>query len=360
MKLRLLIFMLLFSHLSIGQVSIISHTCTEFSASPVAMVGVTLMNEEQAASEVSIRATITDLNGVVLCEVLSNPAIISTGVSVFKSTGFKSIRYADASITNSLRTTGILPFGQYKYCVEVLAGLVERVDEYCEGLDSDYLEFLNLVSPADGDTVYTPVPVLSWIHSGDFGQSTNSSFNMVLVEMRDQQSAQEAILSNSPFWTDLSLRGHQSFYSSASKKLKEGGKYAWQVQRVYNGKIIQTSEVWHFVMQEPKEEKDLKYVNLKKGVHPQIIDVYSRLYLRFDEAYSNGGLSYSILDSNGKLCQIPMNKDMEALQTGSELISVGFNAFEIDLLKYNLQPGVYKVKIDGQKKQAYELQIRMK
>lgn len=359
MKLRFLFIAFLLAKLTFSQVSIISHTCSEFSASPLAMISVTLMNEEQISSDISIRATITDLKGVILCEVVSNPTTIGKGVSVFKSSGFKSVRYADASITNTLRTSGILPFGNYKYCVEVIAGLVEKVDEYCESLNSDYLEFLNLVSPADGDTVFSPVPVLSWIHSGDFGQSTSSVFNMVLVEMRDGQSPQEAILSNSPFWTDLSLRTHQSFYSNSSKKLKEGGKYAWQVQRVYDGKIIQTSEVWHFVMQEPKKEEDLKYINLKKGIHPEIIDVYSRLYLRFDEVYSNGGLIYSITDSSGKLCQIPMNKDSEVSSSDGEIVNVGFNAFEIDLLKYDLQPGNYVVKIKGQKEQQYELQIRM-
>jgi hypothetical protein len=359
---RILTFLGLLIGVSLNaQVSIVSHQFTEWTASPSSMLSITAMNSEQNAIDVKLHATLSTTSGELVCEVFSTTLKLNSGVQSLRATSFEKLTNGRSTVSSGVKDQGILPFGDYSFCIEVLAGGVEVLDQQCEQLSSDYTEFLNLISPSNGDSVVTQNPLLIWTHSGNFMDANEKAgYRLIVAEIKDGQTAESAVLLNNPVWIECCLRAHQSLYPVAAPKLMQGSSYAWQIQRLYNGQVVQTSETWMFYVPIPLKHQDLKYVNLKKGVNSDVFPVFERLYFRFDEPYNGANLTYKIFNSSREEIVIPVTVDSESNsipEAGTK--KIGFNTYELDILQYQLEPGYYTVEIFNDKAEKYELKIKI-
>ena len=70
---------------------------------------------------------------------------------------------------------------------------------------------------------------------------------MVVSEIKKDQSTEEAISVNSPVMVKNYLKEHQVQYPYDAKELKEGKSYAWQVQKIGDGIVLNKSESWKFL-----------------------------------------------------------------------------------------------------------------
>lgn len=355
---RILFFLLIFFPcFSVqSQISILSATVTEYTVSAATATRISVYAVGSEGIMVQVRASVKDRHGQPVFDVLSEQVPLKNGTQQLAPMSFVYRNYAASELGNSLRTSGILPFGQYEYCVEVIADEIEVLDVYCDNLVSTFEEFLSLIYPGNGDSVVTTTPTLIWNHTGVFGSGDGEKYyHLVLTEKLPGQSAEEALLNNPVLWSRKYLTSHNIPYPVSAPKLKEGATYVWQVLAVYNGAIIQTSEVWVFSIGIPVKGSDIKYINVRRGMYPGIFDAYESLFLRFDEPYNIGSLRVEITDKSGNTFIPALAEDKES---GQELR--GSNLLRIDIQPLVSGEDVYTVWISDGHNARYELKFRKK
>src|SRR5690606_17183536 len=185
---------------------------------------------------------------------------------------------------NYVKSKNQLPSGVYSHCISLIPveGL-ETGDEYCQDIDASENEFLYLVFPADGDTIETRNPVLTWTHSEPFNILSNGDyFRIVVVEMEKGQSAEAAVTSNTPVFYKNHVNMHQVMYPFDSKDLEPGKHYGWQVQKLSRGVIINKTEAWEFILNKPELPQDVKYITAKRYPNSSFYQAFNdRIFFRF-------------------------------------------------------------------------------
>lgn len=103
-----------------------------------------------------------------------------------------------------------------------------------------------LLSPADGDTVQTPNPILTWTPA--FSTYTQGSVTYILkvAPIFYGQTAQQAITANFPVYTESNIPMPLQMYPYTAQALDSNERYAWQVEGRADGLSLGSSEVWEF------------------------------------------------------------------------------------------------------------------
>lgn len=327
MKLLFTIF-ILFPLVLSAQLSISNTTWSEIAVTPHAVTRVGVFGQNVNGSSVQVHVTITDNNGVALLDVISAPVSVSNGMNMIAPNSFTQVRYAQNSSGDYIKTQNALPLGTYNFCLELLSNSIEVLDRYCESLVSTRDEFLNLVYPANGDSIYTTNPNLSWSHSGNFGDFSSRYYRIIVAECEKGQSNAEAINLNQPTWISNALNAHSITYPLNAPKLYEGHSYVWQVQMLYNGVVTQTSEVWRFIIAQKPIFRDLEYIMLTRNSSVGMIEAFNYVNVRFDEASNNNQI---------KVTATHMGSDMKPMELPFELkVEPGVGGNVIYLMKVDV------------------------
>lgn len=348
-----------------SQVSILSHQVNEYNTTPAALCGITVINNGLSEEVFRVQASLKDASGALVSQAISHPVRVNTGVNVlFGNISIDKFNYGNSPQAPFLRANHILPDGSYTYCVELLpVSMTEWGDDYCEDIISEFNTFLTLVSPFEGDTIDTPNPLLVWTHNGSFGTAGGEEYyRMILVELKEGQNADNGIIANPPLFHKNRLRTHQDMYPFDAKSLQPGQRYGWQVQKVSNGRVTQTSEAWDFVLREPEEKEDIKYISLKKKPDATVIPVYEKLYFRFDEPYQGQKITCRVFDNKNEEIKPNLKHEEgkgDEMTTSENLKNIGYNRYELDILDYNLSNGVYTVQIYNEKKEKFLVKIKV-
>lgn len=363
-KIRLMLSMFFTSFVIIvkAQVSVINLQLMPYNVTPDGMLAVSIMNNG-SSQQIQVISKLYNFNNELLMTVKSNPFNVKQGLnSPFDgSRKVSSSEYSKSQQAEHIKTTHGLPSGTFKVCVNVIqTSTSEIVDEFCDEIESNFNQYLYLVTPADKDTIETPTPLLIWAHSEPFNiLSQGEYYRMVVSEVKDKQSADEAITINSPLMAKNYLTTHSLQYPYDAKELKAGKHYAWQVQKLANGVITNKTEAWEFVMRQKPEEKEIKYVSMQKMIDASFYTAHNgKVYFKYVEEYGQQGQINAILkDDSGKEFPITVNKDEVTKSNTSNLKSVGDNRFILDLNGEHLKTGFYVLQVKNEKKEKYYLRI---
>lgn len=359
------IFLLAFVFKGQSQVSVVSIQVPSFNVTPEAMQSATILNNGSAI-QVELMSRLYNFNNELLLTVKTSSFNLKTGLNLPNDGGRKiaSVAYGSGNQAEYIKTTHGLPNGNFRICVDVIAhGNIEQLDEFCDEIVSDFNQFLYLVYPGDKDTVES-APMLTWTHSEPFSVLTQGEyFRMVVAEIKEKQGAEEALTINTPVLLKNFLTTHNLQYPYDAPELKKGVSYAWQVQKITNGIIINKTEAWTFILRKKPEEKELKYVSLKQSMDANFYTTYTgKVYFKFNEEYTTPGIitAFIIADS-GEEIALKIVKDDEAAKTGSgsQIKAIGDNRFILDLDKEKLKPGFYTMKIRNEKKEVYYLKLQI-
>lgn len=223
-------------------------------------------------------------------------------------------------------------------------------------------ETISLLTPYDGDTIETKNPLISWVILGDNHQDSRTFYRFVLVELRDEQSAEAGIITNTPLIKMDRYPGTQLFYPYDAPNLKDGHRYGWQIQKIHNNVLVDKSEAWEFILPIITLPKP-QYHKLKSKADGTICKaVYGKLYFEYDERYKGDDLKFYIYDASNKLIQsVTPNLPPKDLENEYELQvhHTGSNFYELDLGD-NSSIGVYKLVTINSKKQRFQLQFEVK
>ncbi len=346
-----------------AQVSIVSINVQPFNVVPEALLNVGIMNNGEQ-QQVQVVTQLYNSTNTILLVVKSAPFQLMKGLNVGLSGDRKTsfVEYSGNQQANYLKTTHNLPSGRYKVCSSIIAfQQSEKLDDFCDELEADFNQYLYLVNPLDNDTIDSKTPLLSWTHSEPFTILNQGEFyRMIVSEIKNGQSTEEAISVNNPVMVKSYLKEHQVQYPYDAKELLEGKSYAWQVQKIGDGIVLNKSESWKFNLRVRPEIIILKYVALKKqldGAFYQAND--GKVYFKFSEEYrNNGDLKFILTNSKLKTINIEIVKDIK--EKGSKdvvvkLKQLGDNRFDLDL--NSLKSDFYTLEVKNEKKETFYLKI---
>lgn len=363
---RALLLLLLTQFSISAQVSIVNISVQPFNITPEALLNVGIMNNENEKQVQIITQLYSSTNAIILT-VKSQPFKLNKGLNS-GTTGDRrvaSAEYSSSSQGSYLKTTHNLTSGRYKICSSIIIeGGADKIDDFCDELEADFNQYLYLVNPLDNDTVETKNPILSWAHSEPFTILNQGEFyRMIVSEMKKDQSAEEAITINTPAMVKNYVKEHQVQYPYDAKELKDGTKYAWQVQKVGDGVVINKTEAWVFNTKAINELKSMKYVAVKSELDGSYYTAYNgKVFFKFSEEYkSQGQLKFTLLDSKSQQIEIEILKDKELTkgekQDLTKIKSAGDNRFEMDLDAKKLKSGLYTLVIKNEKNESFYLKI---
>lgn len=341
-----------------GQITILTSNLNPYNVTPQALCQ-TNLTSIKAGVQTTILASIYNAANEEILSVKSLPVTLNAGVNTASQLNvqIESFIYSSSAQAQYVRTNKMLPSGNYKYCIRVLDMTSDVNSESCQDIVADLNSFLTLISPFNKDTIDTKNPVLIWNHSESFNiLSQGEYFRINVAEIQNDQDAEAAINVNNPVFTKSYLNAHSVFYPFEARELVEGKKYAWQVQKISNGNIINKTEAWEFNIAKPTPVNENKYVALKKKLDAGFyLAENNKVYFKFDEQYSSGELKCYIFNSKHKLIKPSIEEDGSNGTVNSKVN--GYNRYEINLTKLNLKKGYYTLEVFNEKNEKYLLKF---
>jgi hypothetical protein len=172
-----------------------------------------------------------------------------------------------------------LPMGTYIACYQVISnGRKEGpLAQECIRFNIDPLSPPLLSSPADRAEIQSPYPQFTWMPPTPYDMFTNLSYDLLVTEVTEGQSATEAIQYNTPIYSKSDITQPYESYASSFTKLDTGKIYAWQVVAKNGLNYAAKTEVWTFKIAPPSWVQQLieqtPFVKLKrdnpeKGIAP--------------------------------------------------------------------------------------------
>ncbi len=349
---------------AIAQVSIVSSSFHGINVEAKSIMQVSILNNQQDKVQVIAEAILTNSQNEVVLKAKTMPFTLTPGLNNVAQLpiSFSSAQYGTSKQAEYIRTTKILPSGIFKYCVTIVGTQnTEATDSYCDEIQSDFSNFLTLIYPSDKDSVLTQSPALIWSHSEPFDILTRGeSYRMIVVELGANQDATSGINMNNPILIKDFLTLHQVVYPFDAPALQPGKKYGWQVQKIAEGRVVNSSEAWEFVMAPQKVWTDQKFAVLSTQADAGVFEIESnKLFFTFSEEYnSTGNIRYYIFDDMQQQIQTEMNKT-SAKEDKMKLKQMGDNRFMIDFSKSKLNPGYYHLKVLNEKNEAFFLKFHV-
>lgn len=247
--------------------------------------------------------------------------------SILRGAQFK---FSPSKVGSIARQTGRLPEGEYEYCyeltpLEVKQGVLDYY-ENCFHHNVQLLSPLLLVDPVDEEEICNTKPPFIW--QPPMPVDVNARYRIVVVEVKEKQTAVEALSYNLPLINAGELNMPRISYPQNVPALQEGKTYAWQVLYSINHMLVSRSEIWTFTIKcedkKPVEPGD-SYRELKPSING---DFYvARQVLRFavNNPYSAGDLDFNIV-------QLKEGKMITHLPTLK--LATGQNRYDLDLSEF--------------------------
>lgn len=292
------------------------------------MLQVDLMNT-QSATSATILLEVKTTAGAVVVQLTSAGFPLRNGMNSLRLSppAIAKLQFGESNLAKGLRASGALAPGSYEFCYTIFEDLKRNTPNVlgsdCFTTDLTPLGTVELVYPAHKDSLCASATTLQWLPL--VPAPAGVQYMLHLTELRPDQTATEAIMSNAPI---VQARGlHQTVYAlqSQSSLLKPGYEYAWQVIASVQDQVMDRSEIWTFRYACPVDAP------LPKGdAYRSIDNMQFGNYLRVNEI-----LRFSVNNPYGKL---PVKYTVRNLADFSDQIK--------QLPKLVLQPGNNHIDID--------------
>lgn len=339
-----------------AQVNILNASFSEYNLSKEILSQISLSNNGPSGTG-KFSISLVNSSNAPIFTAESKPVQVNTGVNIYNSStlSFFGFNYSSLPQGQYVKNTNRLSSGAFNYCVKFfpLSG-VESSDEYCININSENNEALYLIYPSNEETIETTTPVLTWMHTEAFNLLNEGEFfKITLVEKNEEQSPEGAILGNTPLMVKNRVTTHNIPYPLDAQKLEKGKQYAWQVQKIANGNIIASTEVWTFKISEKSDVENHVYVELKEHPGSSIYYVHEEMiYFRVDERYNSSILKLKIIGKDNQPISDRNDQSNFVLEKKK-----GYNKYELDLAPFNLKNGYYTLVVENEKQRRYTLKF---
>jgi hypothetical protein len=361
---------------STGQINIMSSTFNEMLASPETMnrIVISVSGEIQT---VTIEAELIDTkSGERLIQTRSNAVSVEPGINqiIPNRLFFASMVFGRSKVSTYIKSQKRLPSGYFEYCLMVYTDDGEYYESSkCWDYSNIVNEYLRLTNPRNADTIETKLPVLNWTTSeiAELELKTKN-YRILLSEKGEDEDAETALNTNPSIFLKDQLENLSIPYPQSSKELEPLKSYAWRVEVLVDGNIVDETETWYFTIAGEKDKKSKKYATVRRDLGGTPYQVNNNeIFFAFEESYF-GESEFprcQIRGDNGEVIEDPIEHDEESentngLKPSNELDNQsevqGSNKYLLDISAYNLSPGIYSLEVwnfkGEMKKLLFEIQ----
>ncbi|MGQ3014950.1 MAG: hypothetical protein ACT6QS_14670 [Flavobacteriales bacterium] len=272
--------------------------------------------------------------------------------------------YNGGTLQQIIGSGGIFPPGTYNVDFTLYGrpsdGEFTELGSVLEQLIVDAMWPPMLLSPADGDSIQTPNPALSWTPAFSTYLSGAVSYILRVVPIYNDQSKQQAITANLPQYTENNVPMPLQIYPNTAQPLEEGKRYAWQVEGRMGNSSLGYSEVWEFCYCFPEQTQTTYngfYYKLTEHPQSQFELVKGNMVpLAFPEKYvpKEEKLVFRLKNTAGK--QLADERDFDAPK------KMGLNKYQIDLCsasRLDIANGYYIFEFPTESGQTWYLRIQL-
>jgi len=279
---------------------------------------------------VRLSITVTEEKAGKVVSVLTQPFVIVPGSNMIPASAARSasVQLANNKVARFIQQNSAFPQGNYEYSYKVISAISVEEIIVDQTFEQEVLPPapLDLIEPYNEDKICNKQPLLTWQPS--IPTIPGTQYELLMVEMKDRQSAVEALNYNLPIVKQKGIVNTMLLYPPASKALTEGKKYAWQVTAYKDQTVINRSEVWEFTLdcKEEKEvvEDDNGYRDIEDLVKGNYYVARGSVKFSLVNSYNEQPLKYSIqcvTDPNQKMRSLPKVK----LKRGRNKIHLDFS-----------------------------------
>ncbi|AYL93828.1 DUF928 domain-containing protein [Mucilaginibacter celer] len=202
-----------------------------------------------ARRQATLTISVSERNAGLIAMIRVPEFVIAPGSSPLPVTVARSaaIQIADNRLGRLAKQSNMFPEGDYDYCFELtFTGSDLGPQEQCFSYALAPFADLNLIDPYDGESNCNKRPLFTW--QPLIPAVPGSYYQLVLAEIKNGQSATEAINYNLPLINQQNITTPLLTYPSIVRDLETGKKYAWQVSAYKDQTVLNRSEIWEFTV----------------------------------------------------------------------------------------------------------------
>ncbi|MFY0254918.1 hypothetical protein ACDQ55_13305 [Chitinophaga sp. 30R24] len=288
-----------------------------------------LTNSSPTPLMATVMLRLTDaVSGQPVLTGVSRAIQLTAGAKQLQLKDLGPVSYEYLSPVADRREYALLPPGKYTVCYSV----VVSGDKSDHPVAEDCLNFIvepvsppQLNMPANKALLEAPLPQFTWIPPAPMNLFSDLNYDLVLVTMEENQSAEEAVQINIPVYRVSSLRQPFMNYPAGAPALDTGITYAWMVTANNGRQYAAQTNTWTFRMKRPANvlHDDLTaYVALKRN-DSQVINCGNTVKCSYVNDAGDVKAKYEILaleDNNHVI-----RHGNVALQPGTNMMSVSLD-----------------------------------
>ncbi|WP_440135645.1 hypothetical protein [Chitinophaga sancti] len=225
----------------------------------------------------AVRVTDAQTNQPILTGV-SRTVTLNKGAKQVQIGDVSPVTYEYLSPTADRSANGLLTAGTYLACYSVMqeAGDASTlIAEDCLPFAVEPVSPPILNSPANESVVEGNLPQFTWLPPAPLTIFSDLNYNFTIVELRNGQSAAEAIQQNIPVYRSVHNKNMFVNYPVSAVALDTSKKYAWTVIANNGNQFAAQTEVWTFNISNVQPDKiiteEAAYVQLKRGLDAPLI-----------------------------------------------------------------------------------------
>ncbi|TWF45397.1 hypothetical protein FHW36_1011327 [Chitinophaga polysaccharea] len=266
------------------------------------------------------------ISGQPVLTGISGDVQLAPGAKQLQWKDMGPVQYEYLSPVTDRRENALLPPGSYNVCYSVVLNNDSHhqapATEDCRRFTVEPMSPPLLNTPANSEVVETPLPQFTWIPPAPLNLFTDLNYDMVLVEVTDNQSAEEAVQTNMPVYRVSNL--HQPFlsYPAGAPVLDTGITYAWMITANNARQFAAQTSTWTFRMKQPGRvlHDDVSaYVQMKRERNT-VINCGNTLKCSYVNDAADANVNYEVLslEDNNRV----VRHGIIALEPGTNMIAL--------------------------------------
>lgn len=232
---------------------------------------------------------------------ITRSIVLTKGARRLQASDFMPVQYEYISPVVDRDVNGFLPAGNYLACYSLIVEGDKsgyQPGEDCIPFAIEPVSPPMLNSPADQSKLLTFLPQFSWLPPAPLTMFSDLNYEMILTEVHNNQSPEEAIQRNIPVLRVPGLRGLFLNYPSGAKKLDTSTTYAWSIVARNGNLFAAQTEAWVFRVTGTNNNTsnlDGAYIKLRKELDGAVVRCGEEVQISYNNEAGDTSAQYELL-----------------------------------------------------------------
>ncbi|MBV8256169.1 MAG: hypothetical protein JO154_26480 [Chitinophaga sp.] len=354
MKRTLYLLLMLLSFRSFGQVTMTPQLPPAGILMKAQLWNMILVSGSQSPVSVQVAVRLMDATtNQPLLTGITKEIVLTRGAKQLQAGDFMPIQYEYLSNSIDRSANATLPAGSYLVCYSLILSdnKHQQIGDDCVPFVVEPVSPPVLNMPADGSLLDTRAPQFTWIPPAPLNMFTDLNYDMVITNVRDGQSPQEAIQQNIPVYRGRYLKNIFVNYPTSGTPLDTGVNYAWTITARNGALFAAQAEVWTFKIKGIDKkviDNNSAFVQLRRELDAAVVTVKGSVNVVYVNEAGDNSTRYEIISSENNT------------QVYNNTISLerGENRINLPLQRVGLRSGAsYLLRLRNSRNETWQLRF---